>query len=659
MCGICGQWSEQSVSPETLRQMADIIRHRGPDDAGYYIQGKIGLANRRLSIIDLESGHQPISNEQGTVWVVLNGEIYNYPELRRSLQERGHILRTNSDTEVIVHLYEDHGLDCVKKLRGMFAFALWDETNQQLLLARDPLGQKPLFYTTAGGGLSFASEIKALLPLMPHSPRLNARAMHHYISLRYVPGEDTLFEGVFKLPAGHYMTFKDNRLQVQSYWDLHYTPKHTGSEEEILAELRQLLKETVACHMLSDVPLGAFLSGGLDSTLVASVMASLSDQPVATFSIGVREPDFNELPFARMVAERWGTCHYEDILQPDVVTTLPEMIWHMEEPVDPFAMGVFAVARLASRHVKVVLGGDGGDEIFAGYDRYFGNLIVDLYSLIPRPLRRMVIEPLIHRLPDSYSYNNRVQKLKWLAAMSESSAGVRYGNSASYLRFSHAHKQALYTPQLWQQFANVDSIEHLLHYFNASNAEDVVDKMLYTDTRTRLAEHLLAVNDRMTMAFSIEGRSPLVDQKMVEFAATLPTHFKLRGRRLKYIQHRLAHEYLPEPLLRRKKQGFSFPLAYWFRNELYPVVKQLFENSRLAETGYMRKESMLSMLDEHRSGRMDHNYRLWLLLNLEIWQRQLIDQEPVDKLVEMLRQPFDALGRNELSVTPSLNSIAP
>lgn len=638
MCGICGQWCEDGVSAETLQTMADSIRHRGPDDEGYFLQGNIGLASRRLSIIDLHTGRQPITNEQGTVWIVFNGEIYNYPELRRYLGERGHTFKTNTDTEVIVHLYEDHGLECVKKLRGMFAFALWDEVNQRLVLARDPLGQKPLYYTRAGGGLSFASEIKALLQRMTQSPRLNAKAMHHFISLRYIPEADTLFEGIYKLPAGHTLVFENGNLHIQSYWDLSYTPKQTASEDEIAIELRRIMLETVECHMLSDVPLGAFLSGGLDSTLITSLMATLSDQPVNTFSIGVKEQDFNELPFARLVAQRYGTRHYEGILQPDVVVNLPEMIWHMEEPVDPFALGVYSVAQLASQHVKVVLGGDGGDEIFAGYDRYLGNKLVDLYCLIPAPLRQMLVEPIIRRLPDNFSYNNRVQKLRWLVAMSKTSAGERYANSASFLRFSHAQKKTLYSPELWQRLGEVDSIDHLLHYFNAENAADFVDKMLYTDIKTRLPDHLLMIADRMTMAYSLEGRSPLVDQRLVEFVATIPSEFKLRGRSLKYIQRRIAGEYLPEPLLRRSKQGFSFPLAYWFRNELRAVARQLFQNSRLVAAGYMQPGSLMNLLEEHASGRMDHNYRLWLLFNFELWHRQFIDREPIDHLREVLSQ---------------------
>jgi len=605
--------------------MADSIRHRGPDDDGYYLAGPLGMANLRLSIIDLSTGKQPIANEDETVWIVFNGEIYNYPELRQELLARGHQFKTHTDTECIVHLYEDYGVDCVKKLRGMFAFSLWDISRQRLMLARDPMGQKPLYYHRRPGSLAYASEIKALLRDPSIRPSLNTRAMHHYISLRYIPGEDTLFEGIHKLPAGHTLVFEDGEIQVQPYWELCYNPKLQGSEEEIIDQLHSLLLETVESHMLSDVPLGAFLSGGLDSTLIASMMATLSDKPISTFSIGVGEQDFSELPFARMVAERYKTDHHEDIVQPNLVSLLPEMIWHMDEPVDPFAFGVYSVSRLASKYVKVVLGGDGGDEIFAGYDRYYGNRVIDLYNLVPPVLRRHVIKPVVHSLPDNFSYNNRVAKLRWLVAMSETGADERYARSASMLRFSHEQKQALYTDRLWGKLGGMNSMDQLMVYFNAGNASDLVDRMLYTDVKTRLADHLLMIGDRMTMAHSLEGRSPLVDQRLVEFVARIPADLKLRGRRLKYIQRRLAERYLPEPLLKRSKQGFGFPLAYWFKNELKGLMGSLIQDSRLAAEGFFRPEAMQAMLDEHVGGAVDHNYRLWLLLNLELWYRMFMD----------------------------------
>jgi asparagine synthase (glutamine-hydrolysing) len=649
-------WAEQGASRDALIQMSAAIHHRGPDDKGFYVNQQVGLANVRLSIIDLDSGKQPISNEDETVWIVFNGEIYNYPELRRRLLEKGHHFKTQSDTEVIVHLYEEKGIACVKELRGMFAFAIWDTKSQQLLLARDPLGQKPLYYGQWGGNFIFASEIKSILQNSWITPQLNKRAMHNYLSLRCVPEADTLFEGIDKLPAGHLLTLKDQQVSVRSYWDLRYTPKLEGDEADITAQLRQLLLDTVDCHMLSDVPLGAFLSGGIDSTLITAMMSTLSSTPIKTFSVGVHEEDFNELPFARMVVERYGTEHYEYMVDPDLVMTLPEMIWHIEEPVDPFAFGVYSVARLAGQHVKVVLGGDGGDEMFAGYDRYLGNQIVDLYCMIPATLRKHLIEPIIGRLPDNFSYNNRVQKLRWLVAMSGTSAGQRYADSASFLRFTHTHKQALYSDALWRELGGCHASDHLVRYFNADNATHPIDKMLYTDIKTRLPDHLLMIGDRMTMAHSLEGRSPYVDHRVAEFVAAIPPRYKLNGRRLKHIQRQVARDFLPEALVNRPKQGFSFPLAYWFRHEFRGLMTNVLRNSNMVAGGYFKPEAVMSLLDEHVSGQIDHNYRLWLLLNLELWQRSFIEGKSQDELKEYLlsnagqQNVFGRNGRGDATV---------
>lgn len=643
MCGICGKWSQHGVTMESLERMAEAIRHRGPDDDGFYLHGNIGLASRRLSIIDLESGRQPISNEDGSIWIVFNGEIYNYPELRRELAQRGHQFTTQTDTEVIVHLYEDFGVDCVKRLRGMFALAIYDESARRLFLARDPLGQKPLYYTHRDGIFAFASEIKSLLLDGTVTPRLNPTGMHHLLSLRCIPGTDTLFDGINKLPAGCTLSLDPEGLTVQPYWDLTYTPKMTGSEVEIRRQLQDLLLETVSCHMLSDVPVGAFLSGGMDSSLIVGLMCSLSETPIKTFSIGVREQGFNELPYARLVAERYGTDHHEFIAEPALVTSLPEMLWHMEEPVDPFAFGVNMVARLASQHVKVVLGGDGGDEIFAGYDRYLGNQVVDIYCLIPRTLRRRLVEPLIRRMPDNFAYNNRVQKLRWLMAMSESAAGERYAQSAAFLRFSYAEKERLYSDALWRELGDLDSSSHLIQFFDADNVDNDVDRMLYTDVKTRLADHNLMVGDRMTMAHSLECRSPYVDKQVVEFAAHIPAELKLHGHRLRHIQREVARAYLPERLLSRSKKGFGFPLAHWFTHELRDLTTNLLLQSNLVSEGYFRREAIQSLLDEHIGGRVDHNYRLWLLFNLELWHRMFVAGQSKEELEQVLQTNGAAL----------------
>jgi asparagine synthase (glutamine-hydrolysing) len=619
--------------------MADEIRHRGPDDDGYFVKENIALASRRLSIIDIQQGKQPISNESNTIHVIFNGEIYNYPELRESLQARGHHFRTHTDTEVIVHLYEEHGTDCLGYLRGMFAIALWDEQTQRLLLARDPLGQKPLYYSADGGNqFIFASEVKALLQHGSISPRLNKTAMHHVISLRYAPGTTTLFEQVEKLPAGHFLTLENGVHKIERYWDLRYTPKLRDSEEEVAARLKSLLMETVECHMLSDAPLGAFLSGGMDSSLIVAFMARASSRPVKTFSVGCRESTYNELPFARMLADRYQTEHYEEVVEASLISALPRAIYFMEEPLDPSAFGIYYASRIAAKHVKVVLGGDGGDEMFAGYDRYLGNQLADLYCLLPSPLRRRLIEPIIRRLPDDFSYNNRVQKLRWLVAMSHINGGKRYAESACFLRFGNAQKRQVYSEPLWNELQADDSVEHLLRFFETDNAHDAVDRMLYTDVKTRLADNILMINDRMTMAHSIEGRSPFVDQKLAEFAATIPANMKIRGRRLRHIQRRVAAELLPEALIGRPKKGFGFPLAHWFRNELRSLTSELLCHGRLVTEGLFRADGIALMLEEHFNGKFDHNYRLWMLLNLELWYRIFVEQQTLEAVEETLHE---------------------
>lgn len=637
MCGICGQLSSSAVNYENLKKMADEICHRGPDDEGFYINGGVGLANRRLSIIDLESGKQPISNEDETIWITYNGEIYNYVELRNNLIKQGHKFKTQTDTEVIVHLYEEYGTDCVKKLIGMFTFAIWDRSKKKLFLARDPLGQKQIYYNSNPGLFIFASEIKSILVNKDIKPSLNVNAMDKLISIRCIPGNETLFEGIYKIPAGHTLTIENGgQAKLNCYWDLKYNSKSNGNEDEIVCELRNLLFSTVSSHMMSDVPIGCFLSGGIDSSLITAIMCKISDKPVKTFSIGVREDNFSELPYAKMVSDRYATDHYELIVEPQCIMELPGMISHMEEPVDPFAYGVDFVSKLASEHVKVVLRGDGGDEIFGGYDRYYGNRIADLYCMLPGFLRSNVIKPLIYSLQDNYGYNNYVQKLRWLDAMSCYEGAERYAQSMSFLRFSHVHKKALYTENLFNELTNYDPSAGLLEYFNAENASHPIDKMLYTDLRSRLSELILPVLDRMTMANSIEGRSPYVDQRVAEFAATIPANLKVNGGRLKYVERQVAREFLPKTLINRRKRGFGFPLAYWFKYELYDLTSTMLNNSNLVSDGYFRKEEIMNLLKEHKTGKMDHNYRIWLLLNLEIWHRLFIEGISVEKLKEYI-----------------------
>ncbi len=635
MCGIAGITG--AGRSEAVRRMTDAIAHRGPDDSGFFCDDHIALGQRRLSIIDLSSGKQPIANESDTLQLICNGEIYNSPQLRRSLEQKGHRFRTQTDVEVIVHLYEEHGTDCVRHLRGMFAFAIWDAEHRRLFLARDHLGQKPLFFFHRDGRFGFASEVKGLLASELTERRPDLAGLWHYLSLRYMPDEHSLFRGIHKLPAGTSLLFEDGHVTTQRYWDLDFRNKMIGSEQEIEEQLDEILRATVKDHLLSDVRVGAFLSGGIDSGTVASIMASESDGPIPSFSIGTKEEGFNELPYARLVSAKYGMEAHEQLVEPDLVQTIPAMIYHMDEPADPFGFGVYLVAQLASRHVKVVLGGDGGDENFAGYDRYVGQRLVDYYCYLPKWFRQGIVKRLTERIPESFGYKSPAQKAAWVNEMSLFSGGERYAQSLGVLRFTHEAKQSLFTDDAKNQIGEYSSAEKILQYFDAENADHVVDKMLYTDLMTRIPDHLLTIGDRMTMAHSLEGRSPLIDYRLTEFAARIPADLKLKGNRLKYMLRRVSSRYLPEEITRLKKQGFRFPLGIWFRTDLKDLLLSLFSESRFVELGIFDKAYIDRLLHEHISGRVDHNYRIWVLLNLEIWYRLFFERETVDSMRDLIQ----------------------
>jgi asparagine synthase (glutamine-hydrolysing) len=593
---------------------------------------------RRLSIIDLDSGQQPISNEDGSIWIIFNGEIYNYQALRNELKDKGHVFKTYSDTEVIIHLYEEMGEKCVEELSGMFAIAIWEERKKKLFLARDRLGQKPLYYTQNGTTFIFASEVKAILAAREVEREIDLNSLHHYLSLRFIPSPETMFQSIQKLPPAHYLIYQNGSVTTTRYWSLSFREKLNYPESDLIEILGGKLKEVVESHLVSDVPVGAFLSGGMDSSMIVAMMNHVTTEQFRTFSIGVSEQDFNELPYARVVAEYYDTCHFEESVESNLIRLLPKMIWHMDEPSDPIAACMFHASKLASQHVKVVLGGDGGDEVFAGFDRYLGVNYIDRYNLIPGLIRQRMISPLLDAIPDSFTYKSLTQKLRWINQLSSlPSVGERYAEATMFFRFNQRDKQLLYSDALWHQVANLNSADVIVQQYNHANADDPIDRMLYTDFMTRLPEHSLMLTDRMTMAHSLEARSPFLDHKLVETLASFPSNMKIRNGELKYSLRRLAQAYLPKAITRREKQGFMFPIAYWFKSDLYDFVKRILLNSFFVKEGLFRRESVRKLLEDHRQNKVDNHVRLWMLLNLQIWHWLYIEQYDIPQVEEKMR----------------------
>ena len=624
MCGIVGRAGAAPVTEREIRGMCDAIQHRGPDDWGVFTEGGTGLGARRLSIIDIAGGHQPQTNEDGSVVVVMNGEIYNYPELRPELEAAGHRFRTRSDTEALVHLYEQYGEKMLTKLRGMFGFAIWDRTHRRLLVGRDHFGQKPMFYTMGGGRLTFASEVKALLADDPSLAELSPAALDQYLTLRFVQPPETFFPRVRALPPAHYMVWEDGKLRVERYWQLAYGPKWTESEAELLERIDALLMETVTAHLLSDVPVGAFLSGGLDSTLIASYAARTLGSELRTFSMGIPYRDLNELPAAAAVAAKYGTRHFSEEVTPSVVHDLPRLVAALDEPADPLSMCLLHLARMTAREVKVVLGGDGGDELFGGYDRYSADRWLDLYRNVPSAVRDLVSNQVLGRLPDQFTFKSFTHKLRWVDQMSRKSGGERYSESMQFFWFNQAHRLELYTPEFHRKLAGARPDACVLDLFEHAPATDPVDKMMYVDTVSRLPGQSLMILDRATMAYSLESRSPFLDVRFAEFMARVPARLKVRGRQLRYLERKLAERYLPREVLARKKQGFASPLMYIMNDEVRRLAPRLLVESELARDGYLRKERVQELVKEHLEGRRDHGNRIWLLLTAEIWYRHFV-----------------------------------
>lgn len=620
MCGIAGILSldGRPVSVQDLRSMCAAMFHRGPDNDGFYVRPEVGLGMRRLSIIDIDAGHQPIRNEDGSVWVVFNGEIYNFKELRRELEQRGHWFYTASDTETIVHLYEEYGSRCVEKMRGMFAFAVWDARRKQLLLARDRVGIKPLYYGQVGGRLIFASELKAILQLPEVECRLNWRAVNHLFTFLVTPRSESIVEGVRKLEPGQTLTaLLSGGICLERYWDVNFEPDYSRTEEDFIEQLREVLEDSVRLHLASDVPLGAFLSGGVDSSSVVAMMSRLTSGPVKTFSIGFTEGDYNELAYARLVAGKFGTEHRELVLDPDVLGIVEDLAWYLDEPFgDPSAIPTYMVSKLASEHVTVVLSGDGGDELFAGYDKYLVEKAERRYRLLPAPAREL-LGVIGTMLPEGMKGRNFMRHL--------SLEGTERYLDASTL-FRREEKRKLFQPEVLGLLANDDPWSEAAGYLAKANG-GWLSALQYLDLHCYLPLDILTKVDRMSMAHSIEARVPLLDHRLVEFAATVPPELKLRGGRGKYIFKQAMRGVLPDEILERPKRGFAVPLGRWFRGQLGGFVRELLLSEKSRRRGIFNTGYIEQLIERHNRGR-DLDFHVWTLISFELWCRTFLDGRP-------------------------------
>jgi asparagine synthase (glutamine-hydrolysing) len=625
MCGIAGIVSKDRgarMDGATIRAMCDAIVHRGPDDEGIYAQGPVGLGMRRLSIIDLAGGHQPIFNEDRSIAIVFNGEIYNFPELRPELERRGHRFTTNSDTEVIVHLYEDMGPACVSQLRGMFTFALYDRTRDKLLIGRDRLGKKPMHYALAGDRLLFGSEIKSILAVAPELARIDHQALLQYMYFGYILDPLTAFLPIRKLPPGHLLEFERGELRIQQYWDLpQYATHSPSSEEECLVEMERRLAEAVRIRLISDVPLGALLSGGTDSSIVVALMARASSEPVKTFSIGFKQADFNEAPYARLVAERFHTDHHELILEPDIVGTVEKLTRSLEEPFgDSSMLPTYFISCLARQHVTVALSGDGGDEVFAGYDRYRTALHDRAFPWVPEWTRSLYRNHIHQRLP--YSVPGRS-----LAYSISLPWDKRYAEDVSLQPIFRELR--LLSEDVLARAEQDDPLNALHHYIERAPAKDPLSRLLYLDSKTYLPGDILTKVDRMSMLTSLEVRVPILDHVFLEWATSLTPEWKMRGGKQKYMLKKLAQRVgVPREVLDRPKQGFALPLVHWTRHDLKDMIMSVLLQPRTLQRGYFKPEAVRQLLDEHFRQRRNHSGRIWRLLAFELWHRNYLEAIP-------------------------------
>jgi asparagine synthase (glutamine-hydrolysing) len=617
LCGICGQ---AGISDKGLLQaMCNSLIHRGPDGEGQYVDEHAAIGMRRLAIIDLVTGDQPISNEDGSLWIVFNGEIYNYRELGERLKEKGHRFKTQSDTEVILHAYEEYGDGCLKYLNGMFAFAIWDKSQRELFLARDRVGIKPLYYWEGPGYLLFGSEIKAILQDPRFKRQINFTALYNYLSRLFVPGDGTIFLGIKQLSPGHFLKYKHGVLRIERYWQLDFSQKLHWTEEDYCDRTYEMLKASVKRQMVADVPLGAFLSGGVDSSGVVALMAESCDRPVKTFSLGFEESEeslLNELPYAKAVAERFGTDHYEFVVKAgDLIQDLPRIIWHFDEPFAG-ALPQYFLSRLTRQYVKTALGGLGGDELFGSYGRSVrleqamnGSRWVSIYQNLPNLLRKVIVESILDNIPNS----GKMEKFRRRAEAVVYHAGMVYANS--YCLFNDGLKKELLQEWVSEKVDNTLTLDRLLQgYYDETNAQEFMDKMMWVDMRSQLVNEYLHYTDILSMAWSLEMRVPYLDHELIEFVAMIPSAFRSKPDETKYLLKKTLARILPPEVLYRKKDGFSLPYGSWLHNELRGIVFNALSPERVKARGYFDVDFVSNLVKEYYAeGKAEHTYRLWSL----------------------------------------------
>ena len=622
MCGICGIYNAQSgepVSIELLAHMTNSISHRGPDDSGSYLDGPLGLGFARLSIIDLTGGHQPMTNETGDIWLVFNGEIWNYKDLRKELIEKGHHFRTNSDTETIVHAYEEYGLDCVARLHGMFSFAVWDAPRRRLLLARDRAGKKPLYYTQVNGNLLFGSEIKSLLYHPDVNRKADTQALADFLSVRYVPGPATLFANIYKVLPGHWLLYENSTLREECYWDYTFGQSDNCPIEEYMQGIRQHVHRAVEERMIADVPVGAFLSGGVDSSIVTGIMSELTNRPIQTFAVGFDEEGYSELPYAKLAADHFGTEHHELVVKSsDLSAYWPLLTWHRDEPVsEPSDLGVYLVSKLARTYVKVVLSGEGGDELFAGYPKYVVDWMARYYHILPLPIRDNVIMPFLDHLPYS------MRKLKNTARNLSQPVPQRW---MSWFGIFNGQLKENILSDNTKSSIDIDSSRVFERWLINNPQRDNLSSMLYLDTKIWLPDNLLMKGDKMTMAASLEARMPLLDYHLTEYAASIPSNMKIKPFKTKYLFKRAFADFLPEAILTRKKMGFNVPTGIWFREGHRNLITRLLLSERARGRGYLNDAFVAKLLRDHLEGKTNYQAQLFTLASLELWFRVFIDE---------------------------------